>query len=321
MKFGYRDRIILLIACVIIIFCIGIFLFIKPKWEALDKNQKALDTKQNEWSQTLESFKSIPGRQKTILSKYEKGKEIAAEFTPEMNSVELDKFLQEKFMNTDIHVAHNVRAKGAVSVTDQGTSSISYYYYTPNFVTYPLFEAADMDGSLAKAIAEKRKESDILSNRAAQTVGSGKSSLTIHTDRKDLMELLKAVHEYAVKNKDAMIINSVNIADYTFGLLPGEIVEFPEEITKDADGKIELSEVTIKESEATVKSDNPTDTSANTTKKERAASADPGYTDVTIQYDVYYMQEPMKPYVGPEYNESIWDGDEWRNYTAAEKAS
>jgi predicted metallopeptidase len=325
MKLGYRDRVILLIACVIIIFCIGIFLFIKPKWEELSKNEKDLDDLQTKWNNTLNTFSTIPGRQKTILEKYEEGKELAAEFTPEMDAVGLDKFLQEKFMNTDVHIANGLEAKGAVSFTNQTPTTINYYYYTPNIVTYPLYEMADMDGSLKIAAAEKRKESDVLSKRTAQSVGSGKSQLLIHTTRQDLMNLLAAIHEYAVKNKDAMIINSVAISDYTFGLDPGYVLEIPEEIEKDEEGKIVPAEMKVVKSEATYV---PEGASGNTTssetdkdkEKDKKQDADPGYSDVTIQYDVYYMQEPMKPDVGAEYDASIWDGDEWRTYSAAGKA-
>ena len=326
MKFGYRDRIILLIACVIIIFCIGIFVFIKPKWETLNKNQEELVKLQESWNQTLSQFKSIPARQQTILDKYEEGKKIAAEFTNEMNSVDLDKFLQEKFLNTETNIADRVEAKGSVAFSEQSTSTINYYYYTPSVVTYPLYEAADMDGSLAKAAYEKRKESEVLSKRTAQSVGSGKSTLTLHTTRQDLMKLLKAVHEYAVNNKDAMIINSVSISDYTFGLNPGEVLEISEEITKDEDGNIQPAEMKVVKATSSnpdaAQSGDTGNTDAGTTTKnndkDKKEVTDPGFTDVTIQYDVYYMQEPMKPNVGDEYDETIWDGDGWRNYTAAE---
>ena len=40
MKFGYRDRIVLLIVVVVVIFLLGIFVFIKPKWESLNENKK-----------------------------------------------------------------------------------------------------------------------------------------------------------------------------------------------------------------------------------------------------------------------------------------
>lgn len=319
MKLGYRDRIILLVACIIIVFCIGIFVFIKPKWETLTKNEKTLTDLEQKWEVQLSQFEGIPNMQTKIENKYNKGVELSKEFTPEMDAIQLDQFLQEKFMNTDTHIAHDVRATGSVSFTDQGTASIPYYYYTPNIVTYPLYQTADMDGSLAKAAAEKRKESDTLASRAVQTAGAGRSNLIIHTTREDLMNLLGAVHDYAKNNKDTMIINSVAISDYTFGLKPGEILTIPEEIEKDEEGNIVPSEMKVELSEATFKKESGAAANTNTNQNDKdEVRTNIGYADVVITYEVYYMQEPMKPDVGPAYDPTIWDGDSWKDYTAAE---
>ena len=163
---------------------------------------------------------------------------------------------------------------------------MNYYYYTPSIVTYPLYEYADMDGSLAEAAAEKRKASDVLSARGNQTVGVGTANFTIQINREDTMALLDAVRAYAVDHSDAMLIRSVSLAQYSFNTTPGA------ETTTTEEGEEQTAE---------------------TTQTDLKKGVREGYTDVTINYEVYYMQEPTEPDVGPEYDKTIWDGKDWKD--------
>lgn len=299
MKFGYRDRIVLLIACVVIIFGIGIVLFIKPKYESLKKDKKARDEAKKEWAIQLEKFDGIPGRQDKLNADFETAKGESKKFVDSMDAIDLDNFLREKFMNTEEHIEHGMRLDGGLSVSDAGTASLNYYYYTPSVVTYPLYELADMDGSLAKAAADKRHESDVLSTRAAQTVGAGDATFALKVNRKDAMALIDAVHDYAVKNKDAMILHSVTFSDYKF--LGG--------LELDEDGNVKKDD--------TAQTANPDETTPGTTEGEEEEDLG-GTATMTVSYSVYYMQEPTKPDVGPSYDPSVWETDAWRTYSQAE---
>lgn len=291
MKLGYRDRIIILVVLIVVILGLGIFLFVKPQWEKLNTNKETLETVEADWEAKLTEFDRIPARQETIKSRYQDGLTLAAEFTDEMTSIELDQFLRDKFINTEQNTADEVRVKDSINISNLGTSSLSYYYYIPNIVTYPLYESADLDGSLALEAAQKLLDSNILSARSTQTVGSSSATLKLLINREDTMTLLDAVNEYATKNKDAMLIESVTLAEADFN----ENLEVEEQEQQyDEDG-------------------NPIPTDApqvglNDTRKD--------YTDVTIAYRVFYMQEPTEPDVGPAYDKTIWDGDAWRTAVA-----
>lgn len=294
MKFGYRDRIILLIACVVIIFGVGFFVFIRPKYQELKKDEKALQKAEGEWTLKMNDFESIPDLQESITKRFNKASDISLNFTDEMDATELDQFLQEKFFNNTEkdNIKDDTSLISSLSVSDEGTSSIGFYYYTPSIVTYPLYEYADLDGSLKAAAAEKRKEADLFAAHSAQTVGAGQSTFTVRINRKDAMDFIDSVRKFAMDNKDAMIINSVSIAEYDFNGIPME---------RDDDGKIKGTRPEqIKEKFDAVKDE------------------DLGYTNVTFSYTVFYMQEPQKPDLGPEYNADIWKGDGWRTWTKAE---
>lgn len=291
MKLGYRDRIIILIVLVIVILGLGIFLFIKPQWEKLNANKEKRESLEASWEAKLTEFDRIPARQQTIKDRYQEGLQLSTEFTDEMTSVELDKFLRDQFINTPKNTEDEVRVKDTVTISDIGTTSLSYYYYIPNIVTYPLYESADLDGSLALEAAKKLLDSNILSARSTQTVGSGSATIKLVINREDTMALLDAVNEYATKNKDAMLIESVTLDD----------AEFNEKL------KVEEEDQQYDEEGNPIPGDEPT-VGLNDTRKD--------YTDVTITYRAFYIQEPKEPDVGPSYDKTIWDGDAWRTAVA-----
>jgi hypothetical protein len=307
MKFGYRDRIVLLIVVIVLILSIGIFVFIRPKYEQLNTNKDVRKNLEDEWNQKLQEFSMIPKRQEVINTKYQEGAELAKEFTDEMTSVELDKFLQDTFINTDKFREDEVKTIESVQVSNKGTSSLGYYYYTPSIVTYPLYEYADLDGSLKKAANEKLSESKLLGARSAQTVGSSSSKLKLLINREDTMALLDAVNDYANAHKDTMMIESVTMKEYDFN------EKYLDEDAEQAEEKVEEEQEVDDDGNPVEKAPAAQD---DENEKKIPAGVKPGYTEVSISYRVFYVQAPTKPDVGPTYDESIWEGKEWRTVTA-----
>jgi hypothetical protein len=291
MKLSYRERIVLIVAIVIVIFGIGIFVFIKPTYEKMKKNKETLDTVEDQWKKKLETFKLIPLRQESINNNYQVGLDISKEFTDEMTSVEMDEFLQG-FMNTEDFIENKVAVKNDMTVHDEAANAVSFYYYTPNVVTYPLYEAADLDGSLAKAAEEKLHDVNLLAGKKAQTISAGAESFTVKIKREDLMTFLDAIAKYAKDNKDAMLITSVRLVDCNFN-------EDLEDGTGAQQGQDEEG--------------NPV---AAQNVNTGAKGEEKDYTEVTVDYIAYYIQEPQKPDVGPAYDETIWNGNEWRTKVA-----
>jgi hypothetical protein len=294
MKFGYRDRIVLLIACVVIILGIGIFVFIKPKYEKMRKDEKSLKDERDSWALKLDDYAGIPKYQKSIQEKRDDANTIALNFTDEMDATKLDQFLQENFLNTEKNIQYDTKLQGALSVSDESATSVGYYYYTPNIVSYPLMEYADLDGSLQKALDEKRADQAVFGTRAVQSVGVGNANFAVKISKENCMEFIDAVRKFAEDHSDAMILNSVSIEDIKFN--GGKTVE------RDKDGKL-----------TGTRPENLPD------KYKDVKDEDLGYSNVNFNYSVYYMQEPTGVDVGPEYQPSIWDGNEWRNYKAPEQ--
>lgn len=293
MKLSYRERIVLIVAIVIVIFGIGIFVFIKPTYEKMKKNKETLDTVKAEWQKKLDTFKLIPVRQESINNNYQTGLDLSKDFTDEMTSVEMDEFLQG-FMNTEDFIENKVAVKSKMDVSDEGASAINFYYYAPNVVTYPLYEAADLDGSLAKAAEEKLHDVNLLASKKAQTISAGTETFVVKIKREDLMTFLDAIEKYAKDNKDAMLITSVKLTDCNFNE--------------------DLEDGTGAQQGQTDEDGNPVAAAANANAGKNGEEKD--YTEVTVDYIAYYIQEPQKPDVGPAYDETIWNGNEWRTKVA-----
>ncbi len=311
MKFGYRDRIILLIVVIVLILAIGIFVFIRPKVEALNTNKTIRDNLQSEWNVKLNEFKLIPKRQEIIRTKYEEGKKLAVNFTDEMNSVELGKFIRDKFINIEKFNEDEVRVIETAELGEKATSSMSYYFHTPSIITYPLYEYADLDGSLAKAAEEKMKESNLFKARAAQTVGSSTAKITLDINRENAMALIDAVNQYAKDNKDTMLIDSITLKE----------AEFNEAYLKEEE---DAEQPAQPEQPEVDEEGNPIEQPANNNEDDEDNIPDdvkPGWTTVSIQYRVFYVQEPTEPEVGPPYDETIWEGEEWKSVTAPAAAA
>lgn len=292
MKLSYRERIVLIVAIVIVIFGIGIFVFIKPKYQKMKKSKETLDTVEEQWKQKLVTFNRIPSIQDSINKNYQTGLDLSSGFTDEMTSVEMDEFLQG-FLNTDDFIEDKVAVKSAMTVSDEKQSAINFYYYAPNVVTYPLYEAADLDGSLAKAAEEKLHDVNLISGKKAQSISAGTESFTVKIKRENLMTFLDAVEKYAKDNKDAMLITSVKLADCNFN-------EDLEDGTGAQQGQVDDEGNPV-----------PVQNANNGTN-----GAEKDYTEVTVDYIAYYIQEPQKPDVGPAYDETIWNGNEWRTKVA-----
>ena len=108
------------------------------------------------------------------------------------------------------------------------------------------------------------------------------------------MSFLDELNKYAKDHSDAMLITSVMLDDCNFnydledgtGAQEGQV---------DADG-------------------NPVQQAAAKNNNKTGEKKD--YTEATIKYRAYYIQEPTKPDVGPAYDKTIWDGNEWRTAVA-----
>ena len=93
------------------------------------------------------------------------------------------------------------------------TESISYYYFEPEVLSSSMLDAADLDGSYRAALNEIQAESNALSQRTQTEVIKTQYGILAKGTREDIWAFMTAIDEM----NTSVVIDSVNIADYTFG--------------------------------------------------------------------------------------------------------
>ena len=97
-------------------------------------------------------------------------------------------------------------------MTDPEAAPLDFYYGSPHELSYNLNQHADLDGSMAKALAEELREYLVLSARTAQDVATRTSTIQCRAKKEDLMNFLADI-----KAMDTtVLVESVAVDDFTF---------------------------------------------------------------------------------------------------------
>jgi hypothetical protein len=205
MKMSYRDRVILLVVIVVALVLCGIFLIVKPTTTKITQNKASLATAQAEVDRINGIIEQVPILGDTIESEYQESKTYAESFAEGRDTYEADQFIQEYLNNNNIEVT-------SFTVNQPGTETIDFYSYAPNVITYPLLEAADLNGDIAAATAEKLKTSTVFADLESQTVESYSVDIQFNGKKEDILALLDNVKDI----DENVLVTNVSIADYTF---------------------------------------------------------------------------------------------------------
>lgn len=207
MKLSYRDRIILIFVSLIAIVLLGIFLGIKPLSQEIKTNRAELEKQEKALAEIQKEIDRIPVLEKDIDESYKASDQIARKFTEQREPNELDKFLQPIIDGSAFNV-NSTFYPGEPSVVN-----LEYYYVTPNILTYPLAEAADLDGSLSKEAASKMLNTVVLSARSVEGVAGSSVEFDFKAKKADIMKFIDDIKAL----DETIIVKSIVIDDYTFG--------------------------------------------------------------------------------------------------------
>lgn len=206
MKMSYRDRMIALIVIVVALILAGIFAIVKPVTTKISSNKSTLASVTAEKEDIENTISKIPSLGEAIQSEYEESKSYAEKFTDSRKGYEADQYIQEYFNSNSVEVL-------SMSVQEPTTQTISFYSYAPNIVTYPLLEAADINGTIAAETAEKLQTSTVLAGLETQDVEMYSVNVDFLSKKDDLLALVDSIKDL----DENIIITDLSISDYTFG--------------------------------------------------------------------------------------------------------
>lgn len=227
MKLNYRDRMILLGVIAAAIILVGVFALIRPKAQDIKKDNQRLEEVKAEWSEIETKLNAIKPLQDAILKTHQESKDLSDDFVDVslINSTyKLDQFMQPYVDECNLEAL-------IVDLADPTTTPLDYYYLEPAVLTSSMLDAADINGNYQKLMDMVQAESNSLSQRTAETVIQTKYGIMAHGSREDIWKFMEKINSLDT----AILIDSVNIADYTFGenaqLAEGEVSDGKSDVT------------------------------------------------------------------------------------------
>ena len=199
MKLNYRDKVILAVVLALIVLIGGFFGLIKPKSNEIKENKATLAARQAEKADKERKIAKIKPLTEEIEKLYNETGEISKIFVPmeEVNTtVKLDEYMQTLANENNVRIS-------TLNLGETEVSQLEFYYYTPN----------DVGGELTLDYASKVAESAALSARTPENVLCTQYGVSVKGTKEDIWNYMQAVADI----DEAVMINSVSIADYTFG--------------------------------------------------------------------------------------------------------
>lgn len=209
MKLNYRDRMILIGVLAVAIILVGIFALIRPKVNDIKEDNASLETVKEDWSEIEDKINAIEPLQEAILQSYNDSQKLAGDFVDSTlidSTYELDQFMQPYVDECNLEIS-------VLDLGDLSTINLSYYYFEPVVLTSSMFDAADINGNYQAAISAVQEESNSLSQRTEETVMQARYGISAKGTREDIWKFMDKINEL----DSAILIETVNISDYTFG--------------------------------------------------------------------------------------------------------
>lgn len=219
MKLSYRDKIIALVFSVVAIILVFVFALIRPTLNDISSNKAKRTEVQAEADEIRGKIEDIPNIETKIMDAYNEGCDMADNFfvisegdIETLDTYKIDQFLQPYFNENGITIQDSVTLNTSEPVT------MEYYYYTPNVVTYPILEAADLNGTLADDIYSRIEKSAVFAEKEVQEVQGMSVDYTVNATREGLLTFLDQIQDI---NKSVLVTN-LEIDDYTFAEFDAE---------------------------------------------------------------------------------------------------
>ena len=214
MKLSKQERIGAFVIAVIVILALGIFLFIKPRFETIQNTTATLETKQREYVAAVEKQSTKDPLRTQVLEAYKQGETLADMFFPELCNYDAE----AEFRAFLAQCESNILVE-SLSVSSPGTSTLSPTFYSSSEVTYALksYVTQGLEPTEEELAAENRR--NILSEAlgSGQTVGSTTITFTVNAiEQQELMNFCDEVNSYikdehGTPTRKALMISGISM--------------------------------------------------------------------------------------------------------------
>ncbi|MCI7766818.1 MAG: hypothetical protein MSJ26_02400 [Oscillospiraceae bacterium] len=211
MKLSYRDKVIVIVVAVLVILGIGIFSFIKPKYEDLQVSKERLAAKEDEKAQVEEKMGTLEDLKKKLEDDINSVVEDQEQFLSEEEygeTYQISQYLMELLANDNFNIT-------GMKVDRLAPSALYAYYYNKFAVAYPLKINSDINGELPPEVQYAATGAYPAAPAAVTLAGS---VVTISYGCEEADELLEAVQTIADNDKNLYVMtfsgSYVNAAEF-----------------------------------------------------------------------------------------------------------
>lgn len=229
MKLNNREKVILGVVIAIAIILVGLLGYVRPTITKIKDDKVVLKQKEEKRAEVESKIAMIPTLQKKINDTYEETKKLSDDFV-EINSVantyDLDQFLQSYAEENEVKIL-------SLDAGQIGEKTLEYYYLESKEMAKDFFASADLNGGYTAMRDKQNAEEYALKDRNEETVLATEYGIQVRGKKENIWKYLQAIAD----QEETIIINSVDIADYTF---QGNVDE-KERVTPNENGESEVN--------------------------------------------------------------------------------
>ena len=214
MKLSKQERIAAIVVVILVILVAGVFIFIKPNIETITATKATLESKEKEYNDAVNRVATKDGLRTQILEAYNRGKNLADMFYPELSAYEADDLLRELLASSKA----NILVEGITGVSAPTTANLSTYIYVPADVQYALKEYVNQGGSDEITDPRLLRQAMIQSELGeAQTIGAATISFTVKAiTYEDLLLFADEVNRYQKTENGKTIRKAIELDTIDF---------------------------------------------------------------------------------------------------------
>lgn len=234
MRLSKQERIGALVIAVIVILAVGIFMFIKPRAEAIGTSKTSLENKQSELATARAKADTKDSLKAQVLQAFKDGENLADVFFEEMTAYEADEefraFLEQCGANVVV---------GALTVNAPSATTLGVEFFEEKEVSYALKSYATSGTEPSKEqLAYAQRQQMLKDNLGAkQEVGSITVSFDVTAiDHEELLKFCDAVNNYRKDEAVGLTRKAMKLEGFVFSypLVENEYNDISDEIAKKA---------------------------------------------------------------------------------------
>lgn len=212
MKLSKQERIAVIVLIILVILVAGVFLFIKPNIETIIETKGTLANKEKEYNDAVAKAGTKEELKDSILKAYDKGKNTADMFFPELSAYEADNELRALLETCEANILVE-----DLQVSAPSTSSLSTDVFVPTEVQYALKDYVNQGNTADITDPGLIRQAMIqLKLGVPQTIGATTVTFTLKaTTIEDILKFADEVNHYEKDSmRKAVELSTINFIDH-----------------------------------------------------------------------------------------------------------